>query len=66
MTIARTAGCASPSMYICDICGARFVEPLILRGTEDLDGEGRRERSRRVLCPWCESPYYEEERDENK
>ena len=53
-------------MYRCEMCGERFDEPLILRGTEDPDGEGRRERSRRVLCPWCESPYYEEERDENK
>lgn len=52
-------------MYRCEMCGERFDQPLILCGTEDLDGEGHRERSRRILCPWCESPYFEKEREES-
>ncbi len=51
-------------MFRCEICGVRFDEPLILRRREDLDGEGHYETTTQVLCPICESPYFQEDRED--
>ena len=46
-------------MYKCDLCGAEFEEPLVLDTTEPR-GDCFSERFRRVGCPYCGGPYFNE------
>lgn len=51
-------------MYKCEICKIIFDEPLIKNKKEDMDGEGHFERSKKVVCPICLSPYFDELKQE--
>lgn len=52
-------------MYICEICGTRFDEPLI-REWKEPRPDGFREKFRQVLCPVCGEPHFHEEDGDDK
>ena len=52
-------------MYICEICGARFDEPVI-RTWKDPMPDGYFERNRSESCPICGNPYFHEEENEDE
>lgn len=52
-----TAGGALPSMYICEICGARFDEPVIRTWKEPMP-DGYFERNRSESCPHLREPVF--------
>jgi len=52
-------------MYQCEDCGALFDEPLMITEREH-HGDGHFEYIKTVLCPECQSPYFDECEDEDE
>ncbi len=52
------------TMYTCDFCRCQFDDPAVRDWREDMDSEGHFEHARQRVCPYCGSPYFEE--DENR
>lgn len=65
MTTARIAGGSSTNMYICDICGAQFDEPVIRTWKEPMP-DGYFERNRSESCPICGNPYFHKGENEDE
>lgn len=42
-------------MWVCDVCGERFAEPIVRHYREDMNGEGAWEDFYISLCPYCGS-----------
>ena len=56
----KTAGVSAPIaaagsniMFLCDICGTLFDEPVLVSYSEIIDWDGNRESRREAVCPIC-------------
>ena len=47
------AAAGSNIMFLCDICGTLFDEPVLISYSEIIDWDGNRESRREAVCPIC-------------
>lgn len=50
---AHLADAGSNIMFLCDICGTLFDEPVLVSYSEIIDWDGNRESRREAVCPIC-------------